>query len=230
MTSRGALNIPGFCDGIDVSLLQHPAEYERVRQAGFRFCIVKGSENWSYRDPRAREHIAGCQAAGLLVGVYGYARPGDPVAQADNLVRSMGDVWLPRPVLDLEDKGFDAWEPERVVAFAEAFLDRLDTHGAAHGVLYTYPSFAAKIQPALSKSSRLASASLWLAQYATLDRPWAPEPSGVEWAKAPKPWAAWTMWQYSGNKGYRVPGIGVDCDRNLFRGSLEDLRAWFGRG
>jgi GH25 family lysozyme M1 (1,4-beta-N-acetylmuramidase) len=225
-----ALNIPGFVDGIDVSLLQHPAEYELVREAGFRWCIVKGSENWNYRDPRAVEHIAGCQAAGLLVGVYGYARPGDPISQADNLIRSMGDVWLPRPVLDLEDPGFARWEPARVVEFAERFLDRLDTHGAADGVLYTYTSFAAKIQPALSQSARLARAPLWLAQYFSLDRPVAPTAANVEWAKAPKPWNQWTMWQYSGNKGHRVPGIGVDCDRNLFRGTVEECRAWFGRG
>jgi GH25 family lysozyme M1 (1,4-beta-N-acetylmuramidase) len=226
----GALNIPGFVDGIDVSMLQHPAEYERVREAGFRFCIVKGSEGPRYIDPKAEEHIAGCQAAGLLVGVYGYARPGDPVAQADNLLKAVGSVWLPRPVLDLEDPSFFAWEPSRVVDFAEKFLDRLDTYGAADAVFYTYPSFAAKIQPALSQSSRLARARLWLAQYFSLERPVAPTAKNVEWAKPPKPWTQWDMWQYSGNKGYRVPGVGVDCDRNLFRGTPEELRTWFGRG
>ena len=36
------------------------------------------------------------------------------------------------------------------------------------------------------------------------------------------------MWQYSGNGGYRVPGIPMDCDRNLFRGNITDLRNLFG--
>ncbi len=38
----------------------------------------------------------------------------------------------------------------------------------------------------------------------------------------------WDVWQYSGNGGYRVPGIVGDCDRNLFRGDEAALQKWFG--
>ena len=36
------------------------------------------------------------------------------------------------------------------------------------------------------------------------------------------------LWQFSGNAGYRVPGIPVDVDRNVWRGDEAALRAWFG--
>lgn len=232
MKERPALELPGFVDGVDVSMLQHPIDYEKVRLAGFRFAIVKGSEGSGYIDPRVQQHINGFMSAGIYVTVYGFARPGNgnPEAQADALVRSMGGVWLPRPVLDLETAP-DIMTPAALVDFSERFLDRLEVHGAADGVFYTYPSFAPRMQPALAASSRLARAALWLAQYASLEAAWAPAtPTQLAWAKAPKPWSEWKLWQYSGNKGYRVPGVPVDCDRNLFRGTVDELRDWFGRG
>jgi len=232
MKERAALGLPGFMDGVDVSVCQQLIDYEKVRDAGFRFAFVKGSEGSGYIDPCAAKHIAGFMNVGIYVSVYGFARPGNgnPEAQADMLVKSMGDVWLPRPMLDIESAP-NIMTAQELVTFSERFLDRLDTHGAADGVLYSYTSFLARMQPALASSARLARAALSLAQYASLEFAWAPTtPKDLAWAKAPAPWPEWVFWQYSGDKGFRVPGIDVDCDRNLFRGTEHDLRAFFGRG
>jgi len=64
---------------------------------------------------------------------------------------------------------------------------------------------------------------LWLAQYRSVTSPWAPSSE----ADMPRGYP-WKVLQYSGDHGFRVPGIPVDCDRNLFKGSEEDLRDWFG--
>jgi len=218
-------------DGIDVSCLQYPIEYEAVREAGFRFAYVKGSEGLRYTDPRAAEHIAGFMASGILVGVYGFAKvsEGNPREQAKQLVRSMGGVWLPRPALDLESAPPD-WSAARLVEFAERYVESLEEEGAAGTVFYSYPSFMSRMAPALAGSHVLGDCPLWAAQYASTTEAWAPEVAQTKGPHAPLPWRDWALWQYSGDAGYRVPGVAVDCDRNLFRGTAEDLRAFFGRG
>jgi lysozyme len=39
----------------------------------------------------------------------------------------------------------------------------------------------------------------------------------------PKPWDAWTFWQYTGHG--TVPGIAASVDQNRFNGTLEQLLA-----
>ena len=64
----------------------------------------------------------------------------------------------------------------------------------------------------------------WIAQYRSVTAPWAPTAEQV----AVKLTGEVELWQYSGNSGYRVDGIPVDVDRNVFRGDESALRAWFG--
>ena len=97
--------------------------------------------------------------------------------------------------------------------------------GALEPAIYTYPDYAKRLQPELSQSTILGSCPLWMATYGG-HQPWVPGPGFAPYV--PLPWTSWALHQYSGNGGFRVPGVFGDCDRDLFNGTEEDLRAWLG--
>jgi|CXWL01.1.fsa_nt_gi lysozyme len=223
-TERPALNQAGRIDGIDVSAIQGRVDWERVASAGFRWAAAKASEGVSYCDPRVEANIAGASAAGLRTLVYAFARPsqGNPREQAKRLAECTHGAAM-RTVLDLESSPAD-WTPQRIVDFGDAFADGLQAESGLLPVVYSYVAFLLPLGRALM-NSRLARCPVWLAQYRSTSAPWAPV--AVQQPVVPMPWGNWTMWQYSGNGGYRVPGVAVDCDRNLFRGDEDAFRAFF---
>jgi lysozyme len=217
-----ALSRPGTVDGIDVSAVQGAIDWDKVAGAGFRFVFVKLSEGDNGLDPRRLEHLTGARAAGLQTGGYHVAHVGgDPIKQAQLLWDAMGDELPVRAALDLElaPRGT---RREEIIAWALRFVDDAERAFGRAPALYTYPSFAASLEPI---PSELARCPLWMASYASTTRPWAPPP-GVG-PKIPPPWTTWTLHQYSGNGGYRVPGVAGDCDRNLFNGDNDAFDAFF---
>lgn len=219
MSVKPALNLPGFCDGIDVSSVQTIADPAAVYAAGFRFAFVKVSEGLRGRDPKARAHLDALAGAGLHVGAYGFARfsqgsPRDQAKLAYETATSDGKHMV-RVALDLENcpKG-TPWAA--LTDFAEEYLSELRLTGG-EPLLYTMASWVGPLGAASM------GVPVWIAQYRSVTQAWAPASE----ADMPKAYP-WKVLQYSGDHGFRVPGIPVDCDRNLFRGSEEDLRDWFG--
>lgn len=230
MSERDALRLPGFTDAIDVSRVQSIADADAVYSAGFRAAWVKASEGVSYCDPRALGHLDALGRAGLLVSVYGFARvsQGDPRAQAERLLACAGDVYRTRPMLDLESAEAGKTSAE-LCDFAEAFVERLQEEGASAPTLYTYTSFLReRLMPEIGKRPKLVALDLHIAQYRSLSTAWAPS-SSADMPRSLGPWGAnWKAWQYSGDKGFRVPGVVGDCDRNLIRGDETEVRRWLG--
>lgn len=225
MTALHGLRLPGYVDGIDVSSVQRIEDPAAVYAAGFRFALVKCAEGLRGRDPAYRRHVDALQGAGLHVGAYAYARvsQGAPAAQARYAydAATADGRHVVRLVLDLESAP-PMTTSGALFEFAVDWLEEARRSGCAP-VLYSYTSFlAARFSPA-DRATLLAAAPLWLAQYRSVTVPWAPA------SEADMPTAyPWAMWQYSGDKGHRVPGIVGDCDRNLFRGDEASLRDFFG--
>lgn len=100
-------------------------------------------------------------------------------------------------------------------------------------VTYTYPYFCTELGPDLVNSKILGAFPLAIANYRSSGQtllPWFPGENGdpsEPWA-IPKPWKTWTIWQYSGNRGRKVPGIVNDTDRNLFNGGVEAFEVFCG--
>ena len=222
--SLPALGYPGFCDGLDLSAVQRIDDPDAVHRAGFRFAFVKCAEGLRGRDPAYRRHVDALQGAGLHVGAYAYARvsQGDPAAQAEHAYdAATGDGrHVVRLVLDLESAPVE-WSAAQLVAFASEWLEEAARFGCLP-VLYSYTSFLSRMRSA-GLTELLARYPLWLAQYRSVTSPWAPASE----ADMPKAYP-WKVLQYSGDHGFRVPGIPVDCDRNLFRGDEASLRDFFG--
>lgn len=226
--TRPALQYEGFCDGIDISQVQIITNAQAVADDGFVFAAVKVSEGVSYCDPKALEHLARLRDVGIICNVYTFLRPsqGNPRAQVERAITCAGDVFPGRIMLDLEGAP-EGMPPEAIVAFGEEAADACLEHGVLEPEVYTYPYFVnSRMQPALSRSSRLGRCPLHMAHYGSNSAPWLP-PRGFT-PFVPAPWTTWTKHQYSGNGGFRVRGILGDCDRNLFNGSVAELRQYMG--
>ncbi len=209
--TRSALAIPaGWPRGVDVSSWQHPGSTEigwnAVRSAGIDFVVIKATEGNSYTNPYFATDRAHAQQAGLVVGVYHYARPMLPIAtavdQADRFLavtgptRSAGQL---APVLDLEAQG--GLSADQLAAWAHAFLEEVETRTGRAPILYTYRSFWTDIMKNTTSFSRY---PLWFAIYNAASSP-GPLPGG---------WQKWSIWQYTSSAS--VPGIAGNIDMNVF--------------
>lgn len=219
---RPALALPGRVDIVDVSQFQAGVDYAKVAAAGFRGAIVRAAWGTAI-DAAAAGHMARFRAEGLIVGVYGAARPElkNPRDQARALLRGMGETYT-RAFLDLETRG--GLSNAELIDFAEQYCDEVDKEGALSCGFYDYPDHELHLQPELAASS-LGGRPLWQAFYGGA-QPWAPSPD--EMPHVSLPWHAATLWQYGGDTGYRVPGVPGACDRSLFLGDEAAFRAFFG--
>lgn len=116
-----------MAEGIDLyTKYQTVTDWTKVRGAGYEFAYVKVSDGTSSKDtagwgPKGR-------AAGVKMGAYHYAQPGDAVAQANLLVdraisQGLSDL---APALDLEAPFVPG---TAAVNFAVAFLKQVQARG-----------------------------------------------------------------------------------------------------
>lgn len=221
---HGALRLPGYVDLVDLSEFQAQVDYGRLAAAGFSGAIVRASLGPSYVDRRAAAHLAGVRGAGMIAMVYVAAQPqkGAPRDQARRALDGMGEIYT-RCFLDLESRG--GLSNAELVDFACVFADEILLAGALRPGFYSYPWFEATLNPDLASSDLAMVMDLWQA-YIGGPEPWVP--SWGDAPKIPKPWTRGSVWQYSGDRGYRVPGIAGPCDRDLFVGTLDDLKRFVG--
>lgn len=219
--------------GIDVSYVQRGAcDFRKVKASGFDFVWVKATEGNAGKDPAFQDLAKAALDAGLLVGAYAFARPSaddqDAARELENLYAACKDLGLQlRPALDLESTKL-AGKANFEWLTTWAWL-AYKYWGDQWPVLYTgsyfYDSFG---------DGRLAewvrNMPLWVAQY-PIDytkspiaaREYVVPENGKP--RVPRPWDRWSCWQYSGNGGKRVPGVSVDCDRNVYNGTLDEFVA-----
>jgi len=222
-----ALRLPGFTDVIDISQVQRIDDAHALREAGFEAAFCKASEGVTYTDPRVREHLAKLDDAGVMAGVYGFARveQGRAREQALRAIEAAGDTHRTRVVLDIESCPL-GFKSRAIADFCVEWCETAEAEGAMP-VLYTMPGFWLGVVN-VAPTPALARYPLWIAQYKSTSEPWAPQLADAAKPRTVPPWDKCQIWQYSGDRGYRVPGIPVDCDRNLFRGDASALREWFG--
>jgi lysozyme len=222
---RPALGLPGRLDGIDVSWVQQTIDYAKVAAAGFRFAVYKAAEGLKAPDSTALAHAAGFRSVGMYALPYLFLHPaqGAPELQVRNLMRAMGDTWPGRVCLDIETRQAPESNLE-LVRFLELAVEECMRWGVLAPTVYTFPDFARRLQPELSRSETLGCCPLWMASFPR--QPWAPTPADDPYV--PLPWASWSLWQYGADNGYRVPGVFGDCDRDVFNGDEGAFRAWLG--
>lgn len=179
-----------MADGVDLyTKYQQVTSWPAVRGSGRSFAYLKGTDGMTTRDT-ANWPAAG-KAAGVAIGLYGYAQPGNARDQYDLLYRTSRNrnaIDL-SPALDQEDPFVPG---NAAVQFAVAWLLRAVEVGEIP-VYYANDSFMTYCLPAI----RSAVPSVW---------PWI-----ARYGATPK--NRYRTWQHSSSG--RVPGItasGVDLN------------------
>ena len=195
--------------GVDVSAYQGNVDWMELHRQGVEFAFIKATEGSGMIDRCFEENWENAQAAGVLAGAYhffSYDSPGE--TQAENFIAQVPVTAgaLP-PVVDIEFYGDKAQNPpdrETVRDILDPLLEQLESHYGQKPILYvTYRTYKLYIQ------GEYEDYPLWVTRplLAPLDKDW-------------------TFWQYSHSarlSGYQ--GKEERIDLNVFRGSLEDLKA-----
>lgn len=192
--------------GIDVSRTQGEPDWAAVRGGGFLFSYIKATEGVGYVSPSLDAQLAGARGAGMVTGLYHYARPdtNTPEQDAKDFAAQLHrlDASAPgnlAPCLDFEKEGVDS--PRWIKGFIDAVRGRT---GRNEIVVYAPSSwFAEKLRP---EDWLDPGVFLWVAHYG---RP--PGEPGYRNDRV-------VLHQYASDGA--VPGIGAESDLNV---ALVDL-------
>lgn len=199
--------------GIDVSRWQGSINWPVVSAEGKSFAFCKATEGSDYTDPQFHANAAGGRAAGVLMGMYHFARPlNNPALTEARFFASSIRPYLLQgnlvPVLDLESG--DTLGRTALSAWSRTFCQEVERLTLLRPIIYTSRNYASTYL-----ESNLAIYPLWIAV------PGFTPGSNVAGIG---PWTNWAFQQYSWTG--RLTGIGsgtVDTDLNAFRGTLADL-------
>lgn len=191
--------------GIDVSSYQGTVDWNKVKQAGYSFAIVKCSQGIGYRNPYYTSQINGARAAGLLIGHYHFFDNSDTWSNQmawfkSNLDTKPGDVLA----LDVETTGGEVSSSSVNSAMLEMQSWKLGT-----SLLYSNPSFiSGNLQ-----YGPLGLFPLWVASYLP----------GSVFPTPPSPWSGKeaVIWQHSSSVS--VPGVNGPCDEDY---CLDLTKVW----
>jgi len=200
-------------EGIDVSFWQAAVNWQSVKNAGIGFAIVRVSYGTS-KDTWFDTNWQGMKDVGLVRGAYQFFLPDqDPIAQADLMLSAMGPLGegdLP-PVLDVEDTG--GLGPAALSDRIATWIAHVEPVIGRKPIIYTGKYFwQDNVQ-----STAFGEYPLWIPNY-SFNCPNLPD--GY--------WNDWLFFQYT-DKG-SVPGVSGNVDRNLWNGSLADLKAFANGG
>lgn len=208
-----AVSTDAGTQGVDVSHDQGQIDWTKVRADGVDFAYAKATGGLTLNDRMFSANWKGIEAAGLLRGAYHFYYAGDsPVGQVDHFLRIVGEL-LPSdlpPMVDIEPGSLAEKRdiaPSDLQKNVLTFLQTLEKRIGRRPVVYTDAAFADRYL----NDPRMKRYPLWLAQYEVK------EPSATKaWGES-----GWTIWQYS--QSGKIAGIEGDVDRDVFRGSREQL-------
>jgi lysozyme len=217
-----AFRPPGLNAIVDIYVGDSRApDFARIKQAGIVAFIHKATDPIHRLDPELyMQRKSAAKAAGLLWGSYHFGRSGDGVAQANAYLDFIKPDDQEFVCLDFE---FPESRPDTVMPLDEAenFVNRVRERLGKPPFLYGGNYL--REQAAALNSSALASCPLWFADYRRRPAP-----------QIPTLWKTYSFWQYRGD----VPSTDHEglptldlCDRSVFNGTLEELKAaWRCRG
>lgn len=192
--------------GIDVSTFQGEIDWQKVKEAGVTFAIIRvggrgyGEAGTLYADKRAQDNYKGAKEAGIEVGAYFFSQAineKEAVEEAEYVLEQIKDWEITMPIVfDWEYIGEQARtayvEPQMLTDCMNAFSARIRQAGL-EAMIYVNMDQAADS----FYMEEVEDTALWLAMYDG----WKENPHKVD------------MWQYT-NEG-KIPGISGNVDINL---------------
>ena len=192
--------------GIDVSKWNGEIDWDKVKNAGVEFAIIRagyrGSVSGSLvQDPRFEENMRGAQAAGIPTGVYFFTQAVnevEAVEEASMVLELLRKYKVEFPVfIDTEGAGgngrADALDVETRTRVCEAFCRTIENAGYTAGVYGSRNWYNNRLE-----TKRLDNYFIWLAEYRSV----------------PLYQGYYGMWQYT-SKG-KIDGIDGNVDLNIY--------------
>lgn len=192
--------------GIDVSKWNGEIDWDKVKNAGLEFAIVRagyrGSVSGSLvQDPRFEENMRGAQAAGIPTGVYFFTQAineVEAVEEASMVLELLRKYKVEFPVfIDTEGAGgngrADGLDVETRTLVCEAFCRTIENAGYTAGVYGSRNWYNNRLE-----TKRLDNYFIWLAEYRSV----------------PLYQGYYGMWQYT-SKG-KIDGINGNVDLNIY--------------
>lgn len=191
--------------GMDVSKWNKEIDWEKVKDAGVEFAIIRcgyrGSSTGSLIvDPYFEANIKGAEEAGIDIGIYFFTQAVnevEAVEEASMVLSLIQNQYITYPVfIDTEGAGGDGradnLNVEKRTAVCRAFCDTIENGGFEAGVYASKNWFNNRLNVEKLKDYRI-----WMAEYRAV-----PTYEGY-----------YDMWQYT-SKG-QVPGIEGNVDLNI---------------
>ncbi len=198
---------------IDISHYQHHIDFDRVKADGIVAVIHKATEGETYKDRDYHDKKAEAKAKGFLWGAYHFSSGGSVTNQVEHFLNYAQPEDDELIALDFEPSSSG---PNMTLDQAHRFVEMIKTELGRYPMIYG----GSMLRDAIGRhlDPILANCPLWYARYAS-------RPIGIPiqvWDKGEM------LWQYTdGNVGsdpHKVVGIGR-CDRNIFKGTIDELRA-----
>ncbi len=200
--------------GIDVSKWNKEIDWDRVKQAGVEFAIIRlgyrgATTGALVEDPYFEKNMKGAASAGIPVGVYFFTQAVDPVEaveEASMVITLCKDYRLDYPVfIDTEGLGgngrADGLDVEARTSVCAAFCKTIEGAGYRAGVYSSRNWYNEMLDV-----SRLNDFIIWLAEYRDV----------------PLYQGYYHMWQYT--SGGKVDGIEGNVDFNLSYLRIDDTQ------
>ena len=192
--------------GIDVSTFQGDIDWQKVKEAGITFAIIRvggrgyGEAGTLYADKRAQDNYKGAKEAGLEVGAYFFSQAvneTEAVEEADYVLEQVKDWEITMPIVFdweyISEEARTAYvEPQMLTDCMNAFSARIRQAGYQSMIYVNMDQAADSFY-----IEEVEDTALWLAMY----NGWKENPYKV------------AMWQYT-NTG-SVPGISGNVDINI---------------
>ena len=194
--------------GIDVSKWNGDIDWDKVRNAGVEFAIIRAGYRGSVtgslvEDPRFMENMKGATASGIPVGVYFFTQAVnevEAVEEASAVVRLVREYNLEFPIfIDTEGAGgngrADGLDPGTRTLVCEAFCRTVENAGYRAGVYASRNWYNNNLY-----TDKLDKYFIWLAEYRSI----------------PLYQGYYQMWQHT-SKG-QIDGISGNVDMNIYYG------------
>ena len=189
--------------GLDVSRHQQNVNWEKVIESEKPyFVLIKATEGTLIVDPTYEQHRKELEKAGIPWGAYhffGHRTSGKE--QARNFIKTAklqkGNFL---PVLDIEPHRFMT-DPKKMVREAKAFCNEIKRYYGTNPIIYCSTNF---YETYLHGDFKAKNYPLWIADYRGC------------------PELDWQIWQHTDS--HTISGIRRKVDRNVFRGSEQELQ------
>ncbi len=181
--------------GIDISAHNGVIDFEKVKNAGYQFAIIKATEGTDFKDAMFIDNLRQARQAGLKVGAYHFFRfDTDGYLQALNLLHSLRHRKLDFPIaIDIERFGNpDGHQASIIISRLQDMITCLEKEGIDI-ILYSNKDDYDKYL-----KEKFDNYPLWICTFTE-----------------PEPNLNWDIWQYS-HRG-KIDGIKGDVDLNTIK-------------